>query len=584
MRLGYALVFLGLMACAEGMGIFSPPCLAEESQFQWTPPPESLARWRAMRFGMFIHWGPVSIKGTEIGWSRGAEVPIEEYDNLYKQFNPVNFNADEWVAIAKEAGMKYLVITSKHHDGFCLWDSEYTDYDIMSTPFKRDVLKELSEACRRQGIVFCTYHSICDWYHPDYPLGSPGGRTRKPNPNMERYVQYLHNQTAEIIRKYGPLGVMWFDGEWEEPWTHAHGLALYKHIRTLQPDILINNRVDKGRRGMEGNTEGPDFVGDFDTPEQRVGTFNRERPWETCMTICRQWAWKPNDELKSLSQCLQILLRTVGGDGNLLLNVGPMPDGQIEPRQVERLREIGAWLKKYGDGVYGTRGGPFKPGSWGASTCKDNKIYVFIFNWPQQGPLVLPPINQKVLAAVVRTGGDLKIEQTNTQLAVNLPPEQRDPLVTVLELTVEGQAFDIPPVAVPSLSGALSAGKPAKASNVFQKRVTQFGPQMAVDDNPETRWATDAGTHAAWLEVDLQRPCRVNRAVIEEAYAPRVQEFQIEYAEGDQWIPCFKGSRIGEHAEFRFSEVMAQRFRLNILKATEGPTIGEFQLFGREQK
>ena len=579
-----ALVFLGLMVFVEGMAIPSHLCLAEESQFQWTAPPECLAKWRAMRFGLFVHWGPVSIKGTEIGWSRGAQVPIEEYDNLYKQFNPVNFNADEWVAIAKEAGMKYLVITSKHHDGFCLWDSEYTDYDIMSTPFKRDVLKELSEACRRQGIVFCTYHSICDWYHPDYPLGSPGGRTRKPNPNMERYVQYLHNQTAEIIRKYGPLGVMWFDGEWEEPWTHAHGLALYKHIRTLQPDILINNRVDKGRRGMEGNTEGPDFVGDFDTPEQRVGTFNRERPWETCMTICRQWAWKPNDELKSLSQCLQILLRTVGGDGNLLLNVGPMPDGQIEPRQVERLREIGAWLKKYGDGVYGTRGGPFKPGSWGASTCKDNKIYVFIFNWPQQGPLVLPPINQKVLAAVVRTGGDLKIEQTNTQLAVNLPPEQRDPLVTVLELTVEGQAFDIPPVAVPSLSGALSAGKPAKASNVFQKRVTQFGPQMAVDDNPETRWATDAGTHAAWLEVDLQRPCRVNRAVIEEAYAPRVQEFQIEYAEGDQWIPCFKGSRIGEHAEFRFSEVMAQRFRLNILKATEGPTIGEFQLFGREQK
>jgi len=179
-----------------------------------------------MRFGLFIHWGPVSIRGTEIGWSRGAQVPIEEYDALYKQFNPTKFNADEWVSIAKESGMKYLVITSKHHDGFCIWDSEYTDYDIMSTPFKRDILKELSEACRRQGIMFCTYHSICDWYHPDYPLGSPGGRTKKSNPNMERYVQYLHNQTAEIIRKYGPLGVMWFDGEWEEPWNHTHGLAL----------------------------------------------------------------------------------------------------------------------------------------------------------------------------------------------------------------------------------------------------------------------------------------------------------------------------------------------------------------------
>ncbi|MGQ9760462.1 MAG: alpha-L-fucosidase [Thermogutta sp.] len=557
---------------------------AEETDVPWTAPPEALAKWQAMRFGLFIHWGPVSLKGTEIGWSRGNQVPVEEYDNLYKQFNPVNFNADEWVAVAKESGMKYLVITSKHHDGFCIWDSEYTDYDIMSTPFKRDILKELSEACRRQGIVFCTYHSICDWYHPDYPLGSPGGRTQKPNPNMERYVQYLHNQTAEIIRKYGPLGVMWFDGEWEQPWTHAYGLALYRHIRSLQPDILINNRVDKGRRGMEGATEGPDFVGDFDTPEQRVGTFNRDRPWETCMTICRQWAWKPNDELKSLPQCLQILLRTVGGDGNLLLNVGPMPDGQIEPRQVERLKEIGAWLKKYGDGVYGTRGGPFKPGVWGASTCKDRFIYLFIFAWPKEGGLVLPPISQKILKAEALSGGEVTVDQTNTQVVVNVSAGDRDPLITVIRLTVDGNAFDIPPVAVPALSGSLSAGRPAKASNVFQKQVNRYGPQMAVDEDSETRWATDAGTQSAWLEVDLGRPCTIDRAVIEEAYAPRIQEFQIEVARGEEWVPCFHGKTVGERAEFRFSPVTGQRFRLNILKASEGPTIWEFQLFGSEQK
>jgi len=570
-------IALALVILANGVGL-----LAEESASIWTAPPESLAKWQAMRFGLFIHWGPVSIKGTEIGWSRGREVPIEEYDNLYQQFNPTKFNADEWVSIAKEAGMKYLVITSKHHDGFCIWDSEYTDYDIMSTPFKRDILKELSEACRRQGIVFCTYHSICDWYHPDYPQGSPGGRTKKPNPNMERYVQYLHNQTAEIIRKYGPLGVMWFDGEWEEPWTHDHGLALYKHIRTLQPDILINNRVDKGRRGMAGSTEGPDFVGDFDTPEQRVGTFNRERPWETCMTICRQWAWKPNDELKTLSQCLQILLRTVGGDGNLLLNVGPMPDGQIEARQVERLKEIGAWLKKYGDGMYGTRGGPFKPGSWGASTCKDNKIYLFIFTWPKEGPFVLPPINQKVLQAVARTGGQVQVVASEDKITVDVPAENRDPIVTVVELTVSGEAFEIPPVAVPAVSGAVSVDKPAKASNVFQKQVAHYGPQMAFDDDSETRWATDAGTQAAWLEVDLGSAVAVNRAVIEEAYAPRVRKFQIEYHDGKDWVPCFQGTTIGERGEFRFPAVTAQRFRLNILDASEGPTIWEFQLFSEK--
>ena len=167
---------------------------------------ESLDRWRQMRFGMFIHWGPVSLKGTEIGWSRGAQVPQEEYDQLYKQFNPTRFNADEWVSLAKTAGMKYLVITSKHHDGFCLWDSRYTDYNIMATPFGRDVLAELSEACRRQGVMFCVYYSIPDWWHPDYPKGSPGGRTEKPNPNMPRYFEYVKNQTRELIDKYGKDG------------------------------------------------------------------------------------------------------------------------------------------------------------------------------------------------------------------------------------------------------------------------------------------------------------------------------------------------------------------------------------------
>ena len=245
------------------------------------PPAAALQKWQAMRFGMFIHWGPVSLKGTEIGWSRGAQVEQKEYDKLYQRFNPTQFDADKWVSVAKSAGMRYLVLTSKHHDGFCLWDSKYTDYDIMATPFKRDVVRELSTACRQQGIMFCTYHSICDWYHPDYPLGSPGGHTQKPHPNMDRYVEYLHNQTRELIENYGPLGIMWFDGEWEKPWTHEYGLELYRHIRSLQPDILINNRVDKGRHGMEGSTKSSEYVGDYDTPEQRVGGFNRQRPWES---------------------------------------------------------------------------------------------------------------------------------------------------------------------------------------------------------------------------------------------------------------------------------------------------------------
>lgn len=408
--------------------------------------PEAMATWQARRFGMFIHWGPVSLKGTEIGWSRGREIPIEEYDQLYKQFNPVEFDARAWVDVAKRAGMKYVNITSKHHDGFCIWPSEYTDYDIAGTPFGRDVLRELSDACREAGIAFGTYHSVCDWWHPDYPKGSPGGQTDKPNPNLERYIAYLRNQVTELVQNYGPLHTMWFDVPREV--GPEYGIPTINMLRELQPDIVINNRayladVNSPRAGLQDN------VGDYSTPEQRVGEFNRERPWETCMTICKQWAWKPNDTMKSLEQCLQTLLLTVGGDGNLLFNVGPMPDGRIEPRQVDRLLEMGAWLDKYGDGVYGTRGGPFMPDlKWGASTCKGDTIYLFVMQWPKTGPLSLPAIDAKVLSAEALTGGAATLSQNDTGITIDLPTADRVPIATVIKLTVSKPAFEITPGAV----------------------------------------------------------------------------------------------------------------------------------------
>jgi len=431
----------------------SAPLLASTARTE-----RAIEQWQAMRFGMFIHWGPVSLKGTEIGWSRGREVPTEEYDQLYKRFNPTEFDAEAWVEVAKDAGMKYLVLTSKHHDGFCLWPSKYTDYHIGNTPFKRDVMKELAAACKKHGIQFCTYHSICDWRHPDYPLGSPGGKTEKPNPNMPRYYEYLKNQTTEIVKNYGPIGIMWFDGEWEKPWTRDYGNDLYDYLKKLDPDMIINNRVSKGRHGMAGTTKQSDLnAGDYDTPEQRVGGFNRNRPWETCMTICRQWAWKPNDKMKSTQECIRTLLQTVGGDGNLLFNVGPMPDGRIEPRQVERLKKMGDWLRKYGDGVYGTRGGPFKPGKWGASTCKDNTIWLYVMNWHTEDKLVLPAIDKKVVGSRTLSGGATKITQYPYGIEIEMPKSQQDAIATVIALKVDGPAFDIEPLDVPDEPAYLHA-------------------------------------------------------------------------------------------------------------------------------
>ena len=535
----------------------------------------ALRRWQALRFGMFIHWGPVSLKGAEIGWSRGRQVPKEEYDRLYLRFDPVRFDALSWAETARRAGMKYLVLVTKHHDGFCLWPTKYTDYNISKTPFERDIVGELAKACKKKGILFCAYYSLLDWYHPDYPTDSPGGRGKKPHPDMKRYFRFVEDQTAELVRNYGPLGVMWFDGDWEKPWNPDLGKKLYLFLKGLQPDLLVNNRLGKARGGRR--------LGDFATPEQKIGSFDREHPWETCMTICRQWAWKPGDKLKSLKECLSILVRTAGGDGNLLLNVGPMPDGRIEPRQVKRLEEIGAWMDRYGDCIYSTRGGPFEPGPWGASTCKAKKIYLFVLDWPARGPLVLPPIPAKVVSARALSGGKLSLSQDSKGITLDLPARDRSPLVTVLQLQVEGKACDIPPVKVPWKSGSLAFGRPARASNVFKGMKAKFGPARALDDDPKTRWATDAGVHSAWLEVDLGTPKKIGRARVSECvqYGRRIRSFAVQarLSKEDEWKTIFKAGRAGKDFSRTFPPVKARYVRLHILDASDGPTIWEFQVF-----
>jgi alpha-L-fucosidase len=391
------------------------------------PQQGAIDRWRDMRFGMFIHWGPVSLKGTEIGWSRGAEVPIAEYDQLYKQFNPTQFDADEWVKIAKAAGMKYVVLTTKHHDGFCLWDTKQSDHNIMRTPFQRDVTRELADACKRHGLGFGTYYSTCDWHHPNFPLGSPGGSTLKSTADLDAYNRFLDAQVKELITEYGPLVTMWFDvpQEFDEP----RGQAVINRVRALQPDILVNDRT--GARG------------DFATPEQYIGEYRDDRPWETNMTLCQQWAWKPNDKMKSLEECLHTLARTVGGDGNFLFNVGPTPEGVIEARQADRLREMGEWLRTYGPSIYGTRGGPWKPTGNLVSTRRDRTVYVHVLKWPTSGTVTLPALDRKVESARVFAGKPVSVVEKDGRWTIDVPADQRHSIDTIIELTLDRSAMEL---------------------------------------------------------------------------------------------------------------------------------------------
>ena len=408
----------------------------------------ALQHFRDMRFGMFVHWGPIALKGTEIGWSRGREIPIVTYDSLYLQFNPVNFNASEWIGLAKEAGMKYFVITSKHHDGFALWPSDYTDYDIASTPYKRDVLKDMELACQDQGIVFGTYHSILDWHHPDYTTRYGGDPRPVDSSTMVRYKEYLFNQVKELVTKYH-TNMLWFDGQWEKSWTHADGMELYKFIRGLRDDILINNRVDKGFESMAGMTGNVDkYAGDYGTPEQQIGGYNREKPWESCITVGEQWAWKPNDKLKSTADIVHTLIKTVGGDGNLLLNVGPMPDGRIEPRQVELLKGVGKWIRVNGEGIYGTRGGPYLPGDKMASTHKGQFIYLHVMDDSFKEIRLPLPQGVKATRVSILGGKSVSYDNRDRELLIRVPEGMPETPAYVLKIRVNRDPATMEPIAL----------------------------------------------------------------------------------------------------------------------------------------
>jgi len=263
-----------------------------------------------------------------------------------------------------------------------------------------------------------------------------------------------------------------------------------------------------------------------------------------------------------------------GGDGNLLFNVGPMPTGEIEPRQVARLKEMGAWLSKHGHTIYATRGGPFRPGAWGAATCKGNTVYVHVLAWTGAA-LTLPPLPRKIVGSSVLTGGTAEVKQTDEAVTISVAKAHRQEIDTIVALELDGPAADIRIGAI--RSGSVAVGKKAAASNVYQKMAT-YSPGKAFDDDPETRWATDAGTHAAWLEVDLGEPTTIERAVIREAYADRVRQFELQVREGEGWRTVARGTTLGDEREVTFPPVTARVVRLNILKATEGPTIWELQL------
>jgi alpha-L-fucosidase len=363
---------------------------------------------------------------------------IAEYEKLPPQFNPTAFNAAEWVSLAKAAGMKYITITSKHHDGFAIFDSKTSDYDIIDrTPYKKDVLKMLAEECRKQGIKLYFYHSQLDWHHPDYfPLGRTGHASgREEKGDWYRYLDYMDNQLRELCTNYGEIGGIWFDGWWDKPTADWRLDKTYKLIHDLQPKALIGS--NHHRKPFPGE----DFqMFEKDLPGGNTAGFNAESeigslPLETCETINKSWGYNQNDKsFKKDKELLHYLIRAAGHNANFLLNIGPMPDGKIQPEFVTQLKSMGEWLGKNGESIYGTRGGPVTPRPWGVTTQKGKKIYFHILDW-QDTLLPMPKMPGIIRSAkFLKTGRKADIIDTGAGLVFNLPKDALDPIDTIIVL------------------------------------------------------------------------------------------------------------------------------------------------------
>jgi alpha-L-fucosidase len=419
----------------------------------YEPAPENLKarEWfQDARFGLFIHWGVYSVLGDGEWVMNNHKMTVAEYEKLPAQFNPTEYDPAEWVRLAKAAGMKYITITSKHHDGFAMWDSKVSDWTVVKrTPYKKDVLKMLADECRKQDVKLFFYYSHLDWHHSDYyPRGRTGHNTGRPeHGDFEKYLDYMDAQLEELCTGYGPIAGIWFDGWWDQQVKKPGGdpkatrvdwrlRRTYDLIHRLQPQALIGNNHHVTP------FPGEDFqMFEKDLPGRNTAGLSADSrpgdlPLETCETISNAWGYNKNDRAyKSSKELIHYLVRAAGSNANFLLNVGPTPSGKIQPEFVERLQEVGRWLEKNGETVYATRGGPVPPQAWGVTTRpkKGDLVYVHVLD-PRAGEVVLPGAGNKLGSARLLHGDKVEATRRGEDLVLQVPEKDRDAIDTIVVL------------------------------------------------------------------------------------------------------------------------------------------------------
>ncbi len=527
--------------------------------------------WKEAKFGLFIHWGIYSVPAGKWGntttyneWiMQQAKIPRATYAALANDFMPNKFNADNWVKMAQAAGQKYIVITAKHHDGFAMFDSKASSYNVVAaTPFKQDVLKALAESCRKYNMKLGFYYSQAqDWYHPGGAIYNKKEWDSTHLGNMAEYIDKIAvPQVKEIVSNYGDVAVLW----WDTPtnMTKAMSQQLADLLKPY-PHIITNNRLGAG------------IGGDVETPEQIIpATGFPNRNWEVCMTMNGHWGYNAwDDRWKSTKDLLRKLIDINSKGGNFLLNVGPDQYGEIPAVCQQTLLEMGDWLSLNGEAIYGTTANPFPSLSYGRATRKGQTIYLHVFDWPKNGRLNVPLLNTiKKAYLLADKKVSLKVDHVGEHSILHLPSYAPDKMASVIAIEFEGE---------PKVLPAPMLGKNVTASS------TKEGTAIAYlnDGNPKNKWQPLQGDSLAWVQVDLLQPTAINGFTVVEPFKKwdnHAQNLALQYQDGLQWKTAVAVQTEGSGHTVYFDAVTAQHFRLTIQDKKGEPTLNEWLLFRAE--
>lgn len=532
---------------------------AKSSPVSWLPGEtleqrdSRMAWWREAKFGMFIHWGLYCIPADGEWHMRQHKEPYAVYSKLASEFNPIKFDADAWMSLAHDAGMRYVVLTTKHHDGFAMFHSKASPYNVVdATPFKRDVVKEISAACPRHDLRFCTYYSfLADWGHPGGQAGCPHWDPAFQDGDKHAYIaQIAMAQLKELLTHYGPIGVVWFDTDGSRDITPEESAKVVDILKT-QPKVVVDPRL-------------PGVKGDFQTAEQHMPLLRPKGDWELCGTVNGSWGYT-NAKAKPIEKLLPYMITAWGMGGNVLMNVGPSSEGIIPQDSAERLHQIGAWLKVNGDSIYGSTGGPFTWLPWGTATRKGDTLYLHVFHWPSDGILKVPLANHPVKAWLLADPAKkaLALDSDPTRINIHLPPQAPDPVASVVALQVTGE-----PV---STFNSLCLNKPVTASS------DQESAKELNDDTNGTIWRNTSTTGS--FTIDLGSPQTFATLRISPAYKA-VTHGLLEVKNGDGWKTVLQNIALNKDENIlTFLPATGQIVRFSFSNEPQAPDFSDFELY-----